>query len=203
MSDVIIKALSLKVLEENRGQLNGLPANPRFIRDEKFQRLVRSIDGNPDMLALRELLVYPLPGDGKQKYIIIGGNMRYRALKELGAKDAPCKIIPKSATIDQLKAYTIKDNASFGKDDMNMLANEWDRDELIEWGMDVIAAWSDETKEQDFGNSNNEINVDEFEEDMTLKVQFTFEQMEWVKNKLSQIDENMNVALLKAAGWAE
>lgn len=71
--------LKLKDLTTNNGQIEGLPKNPRFIRDDKFKKLVRSIEDNPEMLSLRELLVYPYNG----QYIIIGGNMRYRAMKEL------------------------------------------------------------------------------------------------------------------------
>lgn len=200
---VEIKAIKLKDLEENRGQLIGLPANPRFIRDDKYRQTLESIKANPEMMALRELLVYPLPGEGKQKYIIIGGNQRYRALKELGEKEAVCKVIPKETVIERLKAYTIKDNAAYGKWDMNMLANEWEREDLGEWGLDVMQEWSDDTKEQDFSGSNTEINTDDFDEEMSLSVVFTSFQLAWVKEKLAEIDDKPNVALLMAAGWGE
>lgn len=203
MSEVKIKAVALKDLEDNKGQLIGLPKNPRFIRDERYARTLQSIREYPGMMALRELLVYPLPKeDGKrQKYIVIAGNQRFRALKELGEAEAPCKIIPDDTDIDQLKAYTIKDNAQFGQWDMNMLANEWDRGQLVDYGLDVLDAWNDETKEQDFDGSNTEIDVDDFEEDMTLTIHFTKPQMQWVTEKLAEIDEKPTVALLKAAGW--
>lgn len=71
--------IPLSDIEVNRGQIPGLPGNPRFIRDEKYKKLVNSLQENPEMTALRELLVYLHKG----KYIIIGGNMRYRAMKEL------------------------------------------------------------------------------------------------------------------------
>ena len=82
--------LPLADIEVNKGQIEGLPANPRFIRDDKFKKLKASIQESPDMLALRELLVFQ---HGK-KYVIIGGNMRYRALKDLGYKETVCKIVP-------------------------------------------------------------------------------------------------------------
>ena len=113
--------LPLANLETNTGQVEGLPQNPRLIKDEKFKKLKKSIEDNPEMLALRELLVYPIEGG---KYIIIGGNMRYAAMKELGYKDAPCKVIPEETSVENLRAYTIKDNSGFGEWDMDMLANE-------------------------------------------------------------------------------
>lgn len=124
----MIEKIKLSLIETNKGQIEGLPKNPRFIKDEKFKKLVKSIEENPEMLELRELLVYPFNG----KYVIIGGNMRYRAIKELGYKEVPCKVIPETATIEQLKAYTIKDN--------------WDFAELEDWGVD-LPDWEEEEKE--------------------------------------------------------
>lgn len=126
--------LPLANLEANTGQVAGLPQNPRLIKDEKFKKLKKSIEDNPEMLALRELLVYPIEGE---KYIIIGGNMRYAAMKALGYKEAPCKVIPKETSVENLQAYTIKDNSGFGEWDMDMLANEWDMELLDLWGVDV------------------------------------------------------------------
>lgn len=127
------KNIKISLIETNKGQIEGLPKNPRFIKDEKFKKLVKSIEENPEMLSLRELLVYPFNG----KYVIIGGNMRFRAIKELGYKEVPCKVIPETATIEQLKAYTIKDNNGFGEWDFDLLANEWDVEDLDNWGVDL------------------------------------------------------------------
>lgn len=128
------KNIKISLIEENKGQIDGLPKNPRFIKNEKYKKLVKSIEENPEMLSLREILVYPFNG----RYIIIGGNMRFRAIKELGyKKEVPCKVIPETATIEQLKAYTIKDNSGFGEWDMDLLANEWDVEDLDDWGVDL------------------------------------------------------------------
>ena len=124
--------MKITQLQINKGQIEGLPANPRFIKDDKYKKLVKSIQENPEMLELRELLVYPYGG----KYVIIGGNMRYRACKELGYTDIPVKIIPETATVEQLRAYTIKDNNGFGEWDFDMLSDEWDLSELENWGVD-------------------------------------------------------------------
>ncbi|GHT33956.1 hypothetical protein FACS189434_09290 [Bacteroidia bacterium] len=127
------KNISIKKLLPNSGQIDGLPANPRFIKDENFDKLVKSLQESPEMLNLRELLVFPFGG----QYVIIGGNMRYRAAVELGYTELPCKIIAPETPTETLKAYAIKDNASFGAWDYDMLSNEWDTAELDDWGVDV------------------------------------------------------------------
>ena len=116
----------------NSGQLEGVPKNPRFIKDERYTKLIRSIQDDPEMLGARELLVYAYEG----KYIVLGGNMRLRACKELGIKEVPCKVLPE-LTPDKLRSIVIKDNVAFGSDDFDMLANDWDVVELVEWGMEI------------------------------------------------------------------
>jgi DNA modification methylase len=124
--------LPLSKLEVNKGQIEGLAKNPRFIRDDRYNKLKRSIEENPEMLALRECLVFPKGG----KYVIIGGNMRYRAQKELGYTKIVCKIIPPQTPVEDLRAYTIKDNAGFGEWDFDALANDWNPEDLNKWGVD-------------------------------------------------------------------
>jgi DNA modification methylase len=114
--------LPLVMLERNTGQIDGLPKNPRTIKNAAFAKLKQSIIENPEMLAYRELLVF----QHGNKYVIIGGNMRFEALKELGYSDAPCKVLPPNTTSDQLRAYTIKDNSGFGEWNFEDLANEWE-----------------------------------------------------------------------------
>lgn len=128
------RELPLKDIEPNTGQIEGLPANPRQINKDRLELLKKSINENPEMLQLRELIVYAHQPSGK--YVIIGGNMRYRALKALKYKTAVCKVI-EDATPEQLRAYTIKDNSGFGDWDFDALANEWDIAELADWGVDV------------------------------------------------------------------
>lgn len=119
------KNISISEIEINKGQIYGLPKNPRFIRDERFNALKHSIEEAPEMLSLHEIFVYPHEG----KYVVIGGNMRLRACKDLGYKEIPCKIIPKETPVAKLREYTIKDNESFGQNDWDLLANEWDSEE--------------------------------------------------------------------------
>ncbi|WP_308554057.1 type II toxin-antitoxin system HicA family toxin [uncultured Porphyromonas sp.] len=88
--------LPIVQLEANKEQIDGLPATPRNIQPDKLAKLKRSILDNPEMLQLRGILVYP-HGD---KYIVIGGNMRLRAMVELGMTSAPCVVIPSHVTAD-------------------------------------------------------------------------------------------------------
>jgi ParB-like chromosome segregation protein Spo0J len=125
--------IELSKLETNKGQIEGLPKNPRLIKDAKFEKLKKSIEDNPEMLGMREVLVYP----HGSKYVIIGGNMRFQACKELQFVTVPCKILDKDTTAEQLRAITIKDNVGFGEHDWDLLANEWDSIELEEWGLEV------------------------------------------------------------------
>lgn len=125
--------IQISALELNNGQIEGLPKNPRFIRDNQFEKLKKSIEDFPEMLQYRELIVYPLNG----KFVVVAGNMRLRAGQELGLKEFPCKVLSKETTIDRLKEITIKDNNNFGEWDMDDLANEWDKEQLAEWGVET------------------------------------------------------------------
>ena len=140
--------LPLSLIQPNDGQIEGLPANPRQINEQKYELLKKNITDYPELLEYRGLLVYPHDG----KYITIGGNMRLRALSELNYKEAPCAVLPAETTVEQLKAYIILDNDNFGQWDWDMLANEWDENILnnlgIELPMDLNASdLFDETNE--------------------------------------------------------
>jgi hypothetical protein len=146
--------IALAKLETNKGQIEGLPKNPRLIKDAKFEKLKKSIEDNPEMLGMREVLVYP----HGSKFVIIGGNMRFQACKELGFTEVPCKVLDKDTTAEQLRAITIKDNVGFGEHDWELLANEWDSVELDEWGLDVPTYLTDSDIDLDqfFEESNQE-----------------------------------------------
>lgn len=139
-----IKIIPTIELRPNTGQIRGLPTNPRLIKDDKFDKLVRSIKEDPEMLHLREILVFPYAG----QHVIIAGNMRYRACIEAGLKEVPCKILPEKTPIEKLKAIVIKDNVGFGENDWDLLANEWDTDQLVAWGMDLPAKFDDPEEEE-------------------------------------------------------
>lgn len=147
-----ITMLPMSAIEINNGQLKGLPENPRLVKNAKYDKLKESITNYPEMLAWRSLLVYPLDNG---KYIIVGGNMRYRAMKELGHKEAPVFIIPKETPIEKIKAYTILDNNGFGEWDWDLLANEWDADMLDDWGLDLLVSEDIEEPENHDGALHN------------------------------------------------
>ena len=151
--DTQFVSMVLAQLEPNEGQLEGLPSNPRQITDAKMDLLKQNIQQYPEMLTLRGLLVYPLENG---KYIIVGGNMRYRAMSELGFKTAPCIIIPKETSIEQLKAYSVIDNNGFGKWDWDLLANEWDAAQLTSWGVDLPIMKSEINTDEFFDSLENE-----------------------------------------------
>jgi site-specific DNA-methyltransferase (adenine-specific) len=114
------------------------PNNPRLIKDDKFKKLVQSIKDFPEMLNIRPIVV-------NQDMIILGGNMRYKACKEAGLKEIP--IIKTDLTEDQQREFLIKDNTSGGEWDWEVLANEWDTDQLESWGLDLPIDFNTEVLE--------------------------------------------------------
>ena len=117
--------------------LKANPTNPRIIKDEKFQKLVKSIEEFPEMLEARPIVVNP-------EMIVIGGNMRFKACKAAGLKEAPVYMATWGETKD--REFIIKDNVSSGENDFDILANEWDAEELNEWGLDVWTGEPEETE---------------------------------------------------------
>ena len=102
--------------------------NPRFIKDSKFKKLVKSIKEFPEMLKLRPIVV-------NKDMIVLGGNMRLKACKEAGLKDVWI-LKADNLTEEQQKEFIVKDNVGFGEWDWDMLANDWDVKELEDWGLD-------------------------------------------------------------------
>ena len=149
------KNLDISLLEVNKGQLYGLPKNPRFIKDDRYLALKKSIEEAPEMLSIREIVVYPLENG---HYVVIGGNMRLRACQEIGYKELPCKILPLETPVAKLREYTIKDNIAFGSNDWDVIANEWDTEELSEWGMEGTDFLMDTNNEGDIDSLFEEAN---------------------------------------------
>lgn len=129
---VMIKTLKVSALEYNNGQIEGLPKNPRFFRDKRFEAMKKSIKDCPEMLELRELIVVP----HDDKYVVICGNLRLRASKEVGLTELPCKVLDADTAPEKLREYASKDNVSFGENDMDILLNEWSKEELAGWGFE-------------------------------------------------------------------
>ncbi len=113
-------------------QIKSNPNNPRVIKDDRFRKLVKSIEEFPKMMELRPMVV-------NADNIVLGGNMRLKALKELGYTDIPDEWVKRAdeLTEDETRRFIIADNVGFGEHDWDLLANEWKSEELAEWGLDV------------------------------------------------------------------
>jgi len=112
--------------------INPNPSNPRLIKDEKFEKLKQSITDFPQMMELRPMIV-------DESNTLLGGNMRFKALQDLGYKEIPDNWIKKASelTEEQKKEFIIKDNVGFGEWDWEMIANEWDSQQVTDWGLDI------------------------------------------------------------------
>jgi hypothetical protein len=115
------------------------PNNPRLIKDDKFKKLVKSIQDFPEMLNIRPIVV-------NSDMIILGGNMRLKACKEAGLKEVPI-IKADELTEEKQREFLIKDNISGGEWDWDVLANEWDVEELNAWGLDILDVESKDDNE--------------------------------------------------------
>jgi DNA modification methylase len=124
---VNMKAMEIKKVKISQVKAN--PENPRLIKDDKFFKLVRSIQDFPQMLDIRPIVV-------NDDMIVLGGNMRLKACKEAGLKEVSI-IMASDLTEDQQREFIIKDNVGFGEWDWEDLANNWNVDELSEWGLDI------------------------------------------------------------------
>lgn len=139
------------------------PQNPRIIKDDKFKKLVKSLTEFPEMMEKRPMVCVT---DVDGKMFPLGGNMRLRAIQELGMKEIPDTWVTLADdwTEEKRKEFTIKDNASFGEWDWDDLANEWDADLLSDWGMDVPLIFgnpqypTEKDVENDFDNEMKKIN---------------------------------------------
>lgn len=128
------KNIPISEIRHNTGQIPGVPKNPRLIKDAKYRTLIRSIQDEPEMLNLREIIVYP----HESTYVAIAGNMRLTACQELKYKDVSCKILPADTPPEKLKAYIIKDNIPYGEFDFELLKlDDWDIGTIEDWGLDV------------------------------------------------------------------
>ena len=135
--------MNVKITKISEVKLN--PNNPRLIKDDKFTKLVQSIKDFPEMLDIRPIVV-------NADMVILGGNMRFKACKEAGLKEVPV-IIADNLTEEQQREFLIKDNTSGGEWDFEMLANEWDVEQLEDWGLEVPSFEADvhlEAEEDDF-----------------------------------------------------
>ena len=129
-------------------QVKGNPNNPRIIKNDKFKKLVKSIQEFPEMLKLRPIVV-------DENMIVLGGNMRLKASKDAGLKEVSIEIA-EGLTDEQKKEFIVKDNVGFGDWEWDMLANEWDSVQLADWGLDVWANEDDIETSDEFSLPDGE-----------------------------------------------
>lgn len=132
----------------NEGQIDGVPKNPRYLKESEHDKLVKSLADSPEFLEYKPLMVYALE-DGT--YVTICGNMRLRVANELriggntNFDKLPCLILKADTPIQKIKEYAIKDNVQAGNWDWDELANgEWETDDLQDWGVDCSFLNTDE-----------------------------------------------------------
>lgn len=136
MKDVMKENRVVRITElrANKGQLveRGIPTNPRKIVKEKYNLLLQSLDKS-NLTQIRPLDVIEHEG----KYIVLSGNQRLRALKELKVKEVPCNILKDDLEPETYRQIVLQANTNYGEHDDDLLANEWDAVELHEWGYDL------------------------------------------------------------------
>lgn len=130
------------------------PNNPRIIKDDKFKKLVKSIQDFPQMLELRPIVI-------DENNMVLGGNMRLKACQEAGLTDVPVKQA-KDLTEEQKKEFIVKDNVGYGEWDWEDLANNWNTEDLIEWGLDIpnFEVSNLEAEEDDFAVPDGGVETD-------------------------------------------
>jgi len=175
-----IKNLKIEFVKPDEINLN--PNNPRIIKNIKYKKLVKSIAEFPEMLEARPIVV-------DESGIVLGGNMRLKAARECNLEQIPI-IRFTGLTAEQKKEFVIKDNASFGDWDWNILQYEWDITSLTDWGIDFnIFEHENFTDDTDSGENNNEIvdikDVVDFQESVNLIIKCkNLKEMEILQQKL-------------------
>jgi len=166
----------MKIQKAKLSEVKLNPNNPRLIKDDKFKKLVQSIKDFPEMLNIRPIVV-------NQDMVILGGNMRYKACKEAGLKEIP--IIITDLSEDKQREFLIKDNTSGGDWDWEVLANEWDSDELDAWGLDLVGF---DANAEDFGE---DFSLADGDKAPFQQMTFTLadEQAEQIKNAIADIKQ--------------
>jgi hypothetical protein len=168
------------------------PGNPRVIKDARFASLLRSIQEFPKMLSLRPMVI---DAEG----YVLGGNMRLRALQELGYKEIPDDWVRRAddLTEEERQRFIIADNVGFGDWDWESLANDWDAEDLAAWGLEVPGWHGDE---QNYSEKNKEIDTDELDGLMTISLKYNEDEYWKIREQLSKIAQTPEQAVWKLLG---
>ena len=176
--------IAVKVVKITEIKAN--PNNPRILKDDKFRKLVTSIEKFPEMADVRPIVV-------NMDMVVIGGNMRLRAMKEVGWKEAPVQIV--DWTEEQQKEFIIKDNLGYGEWDWDDLANNWDEQELTDWGLDIP-----NFDIEGFADKNKELSLDDVTDSMTITLKYTEDEYHIVKDALLKLAATPEQAIWKLLG---
>jgi len=189
--------IPIGLLETNDGQIPGLATNPRDITDKDFRALKKNLKDVPRMLDARALIVYPLC----DKYVVIGGNQRLRALREEKDRDSvPCFVLPSDTTSEEMQAMTILDNTQRGAWNWDALANEWNAAKLQGWG---VPAWGDPAPaEPELPSANDTREAANYGE-AKMVFQFDADEFDFVSGALARINVNKENALLELLGYGK
>ena len=171
----------------NINEIKPNPNNPRIIKDDKFKKLVKSIQDFPQMLELRPIVI-------DENNIVLGGNMRLKACIEAGLTDVPVKQA-KELTEEQKKEFIVKDNVGYGEWDWDDLANNWDEQLLTEWGLDIP-----NFDAGGFADQNKELSLDDVSDSMTITLKYTEDEYHLVKEQLHKIAATPEQAIWKLLG---
>ena len=163
------------------------PKNPRLIKDDKFKKLVKSIKDFPEMESVRPIVV-------NKEMIILGGNMRYKAMIECGYKEVNVEVVDWSE--QKQNEFIIKDNVGFGEWEWEMVANEWDMEQLEDWGLNLPIL-------------NSSVNIDDFFEESKeddklptgkIILEYTIEECDKVKSELLKHGKTLEDAVYNLLG---
>jgi ParB-like chromosome segregation protein Spo0J len=177
------KYMKLKDIKPN-------PNNPRVLRDDKFQKLKQSITEFPKMLSLRPMVI-------DENNVVLGGNMRLRALQELGFTDVEEAWVKRSSdlTEEEKKRFIIADNVAFGEWDWDTLANDWEVVDLEAWGLE-IPQFNQDINLDDFFEENNE----EKEEKFKIILEYTEDDFNLVNEALKKHSGSKEQIIFKLLG---
>lgn len=167
--------MSIKIVDIKKVKPN--PSNPRTIKDSKFIQLVKSIKNFPEMLQLRPIVV-------DSDNIVLGGNMRLKACIEAGLKEVPI-IVASELNEEQQKEFIIKDNVGFGEWDWETLANEWEIEQLSDWGLDLPLEVFEEEDEQEIKPANTK----------NITLTYSIEEAERIESELYRISATLEQAV--------
>lgn len=181
-----MKKIRLSLLEQNTGQIEGLPANPRQWGQDEIDRLANSLKETPELFEMRPIIAVPFGG----KYVILGGNLRYDAAKAAGYQTVPVLIL-EDLPVEKMREIVLADNGDFGDWDYIALSQDWADLDLAELGIATLAA-------TDYSEKNKEIDPSSFSTDIVLRLRYEEGPAAIVKQALG---DNKKETLLNLVGY--